>query len=131
MFRPRAALAAIVMTVWSGASWANNGVNSEISHVASGAAIAAAVTAVADRFGAEDRRWVGFATTVGISLVEEGVQVLTTGPRQIGPSAMDFVATFFGATFGAWATDRYLLTPVVTRDAAGHRAFGVAMRMSF
>ena len=131
MLRPYAAAAGVATTLWSGACWANDSFNSEMSHVVSGAAMASVATAIADRFDTDDRRWVGFAVTVGISLVEESVQILTTGPRQVGPSAMDFFATFAGATFGAWVTDRYLLMPVATRDAAGHRGFGVAMRMSF
>lgn len=114
-------------------SWANDSAGSEISHVVSGGLIAGAVTKFADDRGWEDRRWVGFATSVGISLVMEGVQVLTSDDRgkQFRSSAMDFTANLIGAAVGAWVTDKYLLTPVVGRDAQGHRKVGVALNMAF
>lgn len=136
MRRPlRLSLQAPVLALWlalgPGGSWANDSFSSEFAHVVSGAAIAAGATAIADRYGAQDRRWVGFATSVGISAVMEGVQILTTGPEQVKHSALDFATNLVGAVFGAWVTDRYLLLPVVTRDAQGRHVLGAALSLSF
>ena len=112
-------------------AWANDSVNSELSHVVSGALIAAGAAAIGDRYGVEDRRWFGFSTSVGFSAVIEGAQILVTGPDQVGPSALDFTANLVGAALGAWVTDRYLLQPVISRDAQGRRVLGATLSMAF
>ncbi len=125
------ALSAVVLTGWSGCSWANESFGSEFSHFAAGAGIAAAGTAIADHYNVENRAWVGFGTSVAVSFVLEAVQIAANGSSQVGPSALDFTSNLLGAALGAWVTDRYLLMPVVSRDAQGHRVVGVAMRWSF
>ena len=57
--------------------------------------------------------------------------MISNGSSQVRGSALDFGCNMIGAAFGAWVTDRYLLQPVVTHDAAGHRAIGVALQMPF
>lgn len=127
----RTSIVAVALTWGACGAWANDSVNSEISHVASGALIAGGATAIGGHYRIEDRRWFGFATSVGIAAVIEGVQILTTGPGQVGPSALDFTANLVGAAAGAWFTDRYLLLPIVTRDAQGRRLLGAELRLAF
>jgi hypothetical protein len=129
----KTALIAGSLLVGHGTCSASDGVYSELSHVISGGLVAGYVTKYADDRGWEDRRWVGFATSVGISLVAEGVQVLTSDNRskQFRSSALDFTANMVGAAIGAWVTDRYILAPVISRDAMGHRKVGVALNMAF
>jgi len=122
---------ALALLLGCGAAHANDSLGSEISHVVAGAAIASAATAVASHFEVENRAWVGFWTSVGISFVEEGAQVASNGSSQVRGSALDFGANLVGAAFGAWVTDRYILQPVVTHDAAGHSLLGVALHMQF
>lgn len=131
MPRPHSALAALALTLCCCASRANDSVQSELSHVVGGALVAGAATAISGRYGVEDRRWAGFMTSVGASAVIEGVQIATNGRAQVRSSTLDFVSNAIGAAFGAWLTDRYLLMPVVTRDADGGRVLGVTLRMSF
>lgn len=131
MSRTCAVLLALVLFLGCGAACANDSVGSEVSHVISGAVIASAATAVASHFEVENRGWVGFWTSVGISFVEEAVQVAANGSSQVRGSALDFGSNLVGAAFGAWVTDRYLLQPVVRHDTAGHTSVGVALHMKF
>ena len=126
------ALTTVVLTLWSGHGWANESFNSEFSHFAAGVGIAAAATAIADHYGAgENRAWIGFGTSVAISAVLEGVQIAANGSSQVGPSALDFASNLLGAALGAWVTDRFVLMPVVSKDAEGRRVVGVTARWSF
>lgn len=131
MNRTHAATAALALSLWSGSSHANESFGSEFSHLVAGAAIASAATVVADHYGVEQRAWVGFGTSVGISFVLEAVQIAANGSSQVGPSALDFGANLVGAAFGAWVTDRFVLQPVVSKDASGHVRAGVAMKLPF
>ncbi|MEO7851941.1 MAG: hypothetical protein ABIR94_06750 [Rubrivivax sp.] len=110
---------------------ANDSFNSEFSHFAGGAITASAATAVADHYGVQQRAWVGFWTSTGISLVLEGVQVIANGSSQIKGAALDFGSNLIGAAIGAWVTDRYLLQPVIAKDSQGHYTVGVAFGMAF
>lgn len=112
---------------------ANDSTASELSHLLSGALVASAATALANHYDyrVEDRGWVGFWASVGISLVSESVQVISNGSSQVRSSALDFGYNLVGASIGAFVTDRFILQPVVTRDAAGHRSVGVAMQTTF
>ena len=109
----------------------NDSAGSELSHVVAGAGIASAATAAANHLDVEQRGWVGFWVSVGVSLVEEVPQVISNGSSQLRGSALDFGSNLIGAAFGAWVTDRYILQPVVSHDALGHRAIGVALQMPF
>jgi hypothetical protein len=132
MNRPKAAITAAALALWCGCGWANDSFGSEISHVFAGMGVASAVTAIADHYGAEDNRgWIGFGTAVGLSFVAEAAQVVSNGSSQLKGSSLDFASALVGAAVGAWVTDRYLLAPVVAKDAEGHRIVGIVMRMPF
>lgn len=122
---------ALALGVGVGACRANESFGSEFSHFLAGAAIASGATAVADHYGVENRGWVGFGTSVGISFVMEAVQIAANGSSQVGPSALDFGANLLGAALGAWVTDRVILAPVVSSDGHGHHAMSLTLRMPF
>ena len=122
---------ALALSLGAGASRANESFGSEFSHFIAGAAIAGGVTALADHYGVENRAWVGFGTSVGLSFVAEAVQIAANGSGQVGPSALDFGCNLVGAALGAWVTDRFILAPVVATDSHGHRAVSLTMRMQF
>ena len=124
-------LLALPLAMCCVAARANDSAGSELSHVVAGAAIASAGTVVADHFGIERRGWVGFSVSVGVSLVEEVPQVISNGRSQLHGSALDFGCNMIGAAIGAWVTDRYVLQPVVSHDASGHRVIGVALQKPF
>lgn len=131
---PRAFLAAMALGSLAVGSdcRANDSAGSEISHVFAGMAIAGGATAAADYFGAgQNRGWIGFGVSVGVSLIEETAQVISNGSSQVRGSSLDFASNLVGAAIGAWVTDKYILAPVVTKDATGHQRIGIAMRMSF
>ncbi len=131
MLRTHVVMTSLVLMLGCGAARANDSFGSEFSHFVTGAAIASAATAVASHYELEDRGWIGFWTSVGISFVEEAAQVASNGSSQLRGSALDFGSNLLGAALGAWVTDRYLLQPMVTRDATGHSSVGVALRMKF
>jgi uncharacterized protein YfiM (DUF2279 family) len=131
MPRLHAILLALALVLGCGTARANDSFASEFSHFVAGAAIASAATAVASHFELENRGWVGFWTSVGISFAEEAVQVASNGSSQLRGSAMDFGANLLGAAIGAWVTDKYVLQPMVKQDAAGHSSMGVALHMKF
>lgn len=87
---------------------ANDSFNSELSHFAGGAAIGAGFTAVADHYGyREHRGWIGFGISTGIGVVGE------LASRNGDFSALDAGVNALGAALGAFATDRWILAPVV------------------
>ena len=126
------ALLALALSLCSAGTRANDSFGSEISHVFAGMGVASAVTAIADHYGAgENRGWIGFGTAVGLSFIAETAQVIADGSSQVRGSSLDFASALLGAAIGAWVTDRYLLAPVIGRDAEGNRVVGVVMRVPF
>jgi hypothetical protein len=125
------ALLALALGLCATGSQANESFGSEFSHFVGGALLASGVTAIADHYGAENRAWIGFGTSVGLSFVAEAAQVASNGSGQLGPSALDFGANLLGAALGAFVTDRFILAPAVSTDAQGHRTLSLSMRMAF
>ena len=124
-------LPGVAMFLACGLCRANDSFNSEISHMAAGAAFASAATVIADHYGVEERGWVGFWTSVGIGFVSEGIQVIANGSSQVRGSALDFGSNLIGAAIGAWVTDKYVLRPVIAKDSPGHYTVGVVFGMAF
>lgn len=120
-----------MLAIGPGVAFAYDGFTSEISHAFAGAGTAMVVSVIAERQGAESPRWIGFGSSVALSLVAEGAQVAGGGAGVGRSSALDFASNLVGAAVGTWLSDRYLLTPVVARDAQGRRVVGAALRLSF
>ena len=94
---------------------ANDSLNSELSHVAGGAAMGAGFTYLADYYGEKEHRgWIGFGTAAGIGVLGEAIE-LASGNGNF--SALDAGSNALGAAIGAFVTDQWVLMPVVnSRD---------------
>jgi hypothetical protein len=131
MGRLRMAVALASLSAIDGSCWAYDGLTSELAHVAAGAAVAAAGTAVADRFEVEHPAWAGFAASSLMGLTAEWIQVKSSASSSRRSAWLDAGSNALGAALGAWATDRYLLRPVITRDAAGRTHARIVLVTSF
>ena len=90
---------------------ANDSFNSEISHVAGFSVMAGGFTLIADHTDYRSQRaWIGFGVTAGIGLLSETVEYLR-GDGRI--STLDVGADVLGAAIGSYATDHWLLAPVI------------------
>ncbi len=87
---------------------------SEVSHFGGGILVGGAATWLADQWWPEDRLLIGIGTGVVFAWASEGVDVASGNKF----SWLDAVSTMTGTTLGAFATDRWLLKPVVTHDRA-------------
>ena len=99
----------------TGAAHAYDGASSELSHTAFSAAFAGVVTHVYR--DSENRAWIGFAVATGASALHQSYQA-ANGSSKSG-SLLDFASSAIGAALGAWATDKYILTPVVRPSFTG------------
>jgi hypothetical protein len=96
-------------------SHAYDGLTSELSHAAGGALLAGAVTKMYSE--SENRVWIGFAVSTAAVVLEQGYQISRGANRNSQIKDMAWHAV--GSALGAWATDKYLLVPVVTRTSVG------------
>ncbi len=96
-------------------SHAYDGLTSELSHAAGGALLAGAVTKMYSE--SENRVWIGFAVSTAAVVLEQGYQISRGANRNSQIKDMAWHA--LGAALGAWATDKYILMPVVTRSSVG------------
>ncbi len=98
----------VVFGLLSASAQANDSFNSELSHFIGGAAMGAGFTAIADHYGyREQRGWIGFGVSTGIGVVGE------LASRNGEFSALDAGANALGAVIGAFATEHWILAPVV------------------
>ncbi len=107
--------AAMVLLFLSAHSHAYDGLTSELSHAAGGALLAGAVTKMYSE--SENRAWIGFAVSTAAVVLEQGYEISRGANRN--SQIKDMVWHAAGAALGAWATDKYLLVPVVTRTSVG------------
>ena len=105
----------LVLCLYAITVQANDSFNSELSHVAGGAAMGAGFTYLADYYGEQERRgWIGFGTAAGIGVLGEAIE-LASGNGEF--SALDAGSNALGAAIGAFVTDQWVLMPVVnSRD---------------
>ncbi len=96
---------------------AYDGVTSEVSHAAGGAALAGAITAIYK--DSENRAWIGFGVSSAVSIFSEVRQYNLRGNIKVSSSLLDATSHVLGSALGAWATDKYLLVPVVTKSYTG------------
>lgn len=95
----------------SGSTMAYDGLTSEVSHAVAGAVLAGAVAK-----GFEDspnRGWIGFAVSTAAVVLVEGYNISRGSDRS--SQMLDIYSHTLGAAIGAWLTDKYFLTPVVTQ----------------
>ena len=95
---------------------AYDGLTSELSHAAGGAVIAGALTKIFEQ--SSDRAWIGFGLSTAGSFLAESYQY-SHNNRKISSSLLDVGSHAIGSALGAWVTDQYILTPVVSRFYSG------------
>ena len=106
---------AIVLLFFSAHSHAYDGLSSELSHAVGGALLAGAVTKIYSE--SENRAWIGFAVSTAAVVLEQSYEISRGANRNSQIKDMAWHA--LGSALGAWATDKYLLVPVVTRTSVG------------
>ncbi len=105
----------IALLFFSIHSHAYDGLSSELSHAVGGALLAGAVTKIYSE--SENRAWIGFAVSTAAVVLEQGYEISRGANRNSQIKDMAWHA--LGSALGAWATDKYLLVPVVTRTSVG------------
>lgn len=106
---------AIVLLFFSAHSHAYDGLSSELSHAVGGALLAGAITKIYSE--SENRAWIGFAVSTATVVLEQSYEISRGANRNSQIKDMAWHA--LGSALGAWATDKYLLVPVVTRTSVG------------
>ncbi|HHO65322.1 MAG TPA: hypothetical protein ENJ71_02250 [Epsilonproteobacteria bacterium] len=112
---------------------ANSSTGSELSHVAGGAVMAGAITAIVDNYFpeyAEDRQLIGFGLSSILIIIEQGIEIAQDSSDAKG-EMMDATAHIGGSIIGAWITDEYILSPIVKTSPEGDRTVGLQVSHSF
>lgn len=94
---------------------AYDGFSSQGAHAAGGALFAGLMTRAFE--DSEHRALVGFGISTALVVAVEGSH-LGTGSRR-SSQLLDIYYHAFGSAVGAWATDRFILSPVVTPNSVG------------
>jgi hypothetical protein len=105
----------LLLILAAGPLYANDSVNSELSHVAGGAAMAVGFTVISDHYWSQEHRgWIGFGISASLGVLGE----LAEKARGKGPfSGLDAASNALGAAMGAFVTDQWILSPVVSPDS--------------
>ncbi|MBU0663180.1 MAG: hypothetical protein KJ990_01410 [Proteobacteria bacterium] len=121
-----------IITFFTADAHANGSMGSEMSHAVGGALMAGSITAVVDRYYPEyrdDRRMIGFGVSTVAIFAEQGVEYALHG--NAGGQLMDATTHMIGSAIGAWVTDRFILSPVVTNYSAKGKYIGLQLQGSF
>lgn len=116
--------------LFCGQASASDGVASELSHAAGGAVLAGGITYLADKSSSyrEQRAWIGF----GLSSLLFTVVELTLSPDgNTYSNRLDIASHVIGSAVGAFATDKWLLKPVIKQESAGNPYYGVETKLTF
>ncbi len=98
---------------------ANNCVGSEFSHVVGGAAMAGALVWASDTWWSKsDRAWIGFSVSTALGAVSQYYEY-SVGTNTGKEAFLDAASHALGSAIGAYATDHYLLTPVISPEPNG------------
>lgn len=108
-------LGAIALLFCSAHSQAYDGLSSELSHALGGALLAGAITGYYSE--SENRAWIGFAVSTSAVVLEQSYEISRGANRK--SQILDMAWHAVGSAMGAWATDKYVLMPVVTRTSVG------------
>lgn len=65
----------------------------------------------------ENRAWIGFAVSTSAVVLEQSYEISRGANRK--SQILDMAWHAVGSAMGAWATDKYVLMPVVTRTSVG------------
>jgi len=115
----------------SNLSHANSNVNSEMSHLVGGIAVAGAITYGVDKFYPEykeNRAQIGFwVSTLGM-VIESAIEYKLHGEGQ--NQALDATAHAIGSAIGAYTTEQYLIMPRVQKTDK-ETIVGLQLKSSF
>lgn len=123
----RVVLASVFLLLLSATgSLAYDGWSSELPHFAGSAVISGASTAIADYYSLEHRALIGFSVGAAVGVLGE-----TIGNSF---SWLDLASDLLGAGVGAFVTDRFILSPVISTQTESWHAssyIGLVMSRSF
>ena len=105
-------------------AFATDSLNSELSHAGGGLILGVAATALANEVAPRHRALIGFGTSVAIGIALEANEKSKF-------SWLDAGAHIVGAAIGAYLTDGFILSPVVSRDGDGEKRVGLKAGMRF
>ncbi|MDO9207594.1 MAG: hypothetical protein Q7T91_05025 [Sulfuricurvum sp.] len=111
---------------------ANDSFNSEMSHVVGGAVMGGGITAVVDRYYPEykeDRGMIGFGISSLTIVAFESVTVALRGDAK--GQLLDVASHIAGSAFGAFVTDKFILSPVVKNSTNEGKFIGLQAAVSF
>jgi len=125
-------LIASILLVTQLSAATNDSFNSEMSHAVGGAVMAGGITAIVDSYYpeyAENRGMIGFGISSIAIILEQGVECALNGGAK--GQMLDAASHIVGSAFGAFVTDKYILSPVVTYSKNGEKTVGVQLAYSF
>ena len=111
---------------------ANDSFNSEASHFIGGAVMAGGVTTIVDQYYPEykDKRgMVGFGISSVAIVLEQAVEAALHGDEK--GQALDAAAHIAGSALGAYVTDGYFLSPIISDSETQGRVYGVNFEYFF
>ena len=111
---------------------ANDSFNSEISHAIGGAAMAGGIAAGIDRYYPEYREkrgMIGFGISSAAIIAVESVTIAVRGDAR--GQLLDMASHTAGSAFGAFVTDRFILSPVVQDSPVEGKYLGLMIRHPF
>ncbi len=105
---------------------------SEGSHFAGATLLGAGATIAVDQFDEyrEDRKMIGFTISSVYGVIDQGIQYIDRG--NAGGQLLDLGVHILGSAFGAWLTDKYILSPVIVEASKTEGKYiGFNMQYSF
>ncbi len=103
------------MLIFFGKVHAYDGMTSQIPHAVGGALTAGLLSKAFEE--SEHRALIGFSVSTALIVMAEGSH-LGTGSRR-SSQLLDIFYHTLGSAIGAWATDKFILSPVVTPHSLG------------
>jgi hypothetical protein len=111
---------------------ANDGISSEMGHFFGGTVMAGGVTAIVDSYYPEykeDRGVIGFGISSALIVVEQGIEYALHGDAK--GQLLDTVSHIAGSSLGAYVTDQFLLTPIISDSKTEGTFVGLNLQHSF
>lgn len=112
--------------------YANESLNSEISHVTGGLLLAGGITMAVDHYYPEhrDKRgMIGFKISSTAAIAEQLIEYAVHGNGK--GQLLDATAHILGSAIGARITDKYILMPVVKNSSGDRQYIGVSFQYAF
>jgi len=121
-----------ILMMGLGSVSANDSFSSEMSHVVGGAVTAGAITAIVDSYYPEyraDRGMIGFGISSVAMIAFESVTIALRG--DVNGQLLDVASHALGSAFGAFVTDKFILSPVIENSASEGKFIGLRAGVSF